>query len=371
MFLAGVYGRYAVEVEGEERPVMLWPESLMAVEGGLNADRSVYLLSALQIEAAWAAAQQVVISGATGNNAVFVNGRFEQVEREQVYRKVGELGRWLFSAEDGRWYVGSTAGKDARKTNPAGFAHSVASAGGMPPPAGAGRWKVGDGPPGRWVEQTLEVKVLSAAQAAFEPEPEHPTSHPALFGMLDAKAEMEGNAAQMESRGHPLPLLLHVLFLTTEFREMVLEWDGSVALSHPPPRESVVHQLQALFKSVQTGTPKTINGADLLSCSYLEIWNNNTAVKVLLEDGRRAADLTELWPNLLAALESTLPDAARLFGFRTLTTCECSRCNSIMYDGSADYPFEFRQLDVFAGDTSTTLDSLLTSRFSEHGTLIT
>ena len=41
VFLAGVYGRYAVEVEGEERPLNLRPESLMAVEGGLGGGEEV------------------------------------------------------------------------------------------------------------------------------------------------------------------------------------------------------------------------------------------------------------------------------------------------------------------------------------------
>ena len=49
----------------------------------------------VQVEAAWAAAAQVVLSGAAGPSAARVNGRFEQVERE-VYQKVGEPDRWLF-----------------------------------------------------------------------------------------------------------------------------------------------------------------------------------------------------------------------------------------------------------------------------------
>ena len=117
----------------------------------------------LQVEAAWVAAAQVVISGAVGPRADFVNGHFEQVEWE-VYRKVGEPDRWLFVDKDGEWMVGSTAGKDNRKTESAGWAHSVASAGGMPPPAGSGRWQVVDGN-GKWVEQTVEVELVSAAQA--------------------------------------------------------------------------------------------------------------------------------------------------------------------------------------------------------------
>ena len=118
----------------------------------------------LQVEAAWAAAQQVVISGATGPAAARVNGRYEQVERE-VYGKVGEPDLWLFVAIDGTWMVGPTAGKDGRKSKSAGWAQSVASAGGMSPPAGAGRWQVSDGKGGWLVEQTVEVEVLDAAQA--------------------------------------------------------------------------------------------------------------------------------------------------------------------------------------------------------------
>ena len=117
----------------------------------------------LQVEAAWAAAPaQVVISGAEGPNAASVNGRFEQVERG-VYRKVGEPGLWLFVAKKGTWSVGATAGKDARKTESAGWAHSVALAGRMPPPVGTGQWHVHDDT--KWAEQTLEVEVLDAAQA--------------------------------------------------------------------------------------------------------------------------------------------------------------------------------------------------------------
>ena len=110
----------------------------------------------LQVEAAWAAARQVVIRGATGESwepsAAAVNGLFEQVERE-VYRKVGEPDTWLFVSCKGKWVVGFTANKDDRKTESNGWAQSVASAVGMPPPAGAGRWKVWDNT--KWVEQTV------------------------------------------------------------------------------------------------------------------------------------------------------------------------------------------------------------------------
>ena len=95
-----------------------------------------------------------MIRGATGPSAVDVNGRFELAERE-VYRKVGEPDKWLFVCSDGEWMVGATASKDARKTKSNGWAHTVASAGGLPPPAGAGQWKVRDG--SDWVAQTVQV----------------------------------------------------------------------------------------------------------------------------------------------------------------------------------------------------------------------
>ena len=91
-------------------------------------------------------------------NAAKVKGRFEQVKRD-VYRKVGKPGKWLFVAKTGRrqtngkWMVGNTEWKEARGAAWP-WAHSVASAGGMPPPAGAGRWQVLAG--STWVEQTVE-----------------------------------------------------------------------------------------------------------------------------------------------------------------------------------------------------------------------
>ena len=42
------------------------------------------------------------------------------------------------------------------KTRSTGWAYSVVSAGGMPPPAGAGRWQVRDG--SKCVEQTIQIR---------------------------------------------------------------------------------------------------------------------------------------------------------------------------------------------------------------------
>ena len=79
-----------------------------------------------------------MIRGATGSSAAYANGRFELAERE-VYRKVGEPDQWLFVDSNGCWMVGNTENKDARKTKSSGRAHTVAPAGGLPPPAGVGQ----------------------------------------------------------------------------------------------------------------------------------------------------------------------------------------------------------------------------------------
>ena len=113
-----------------------------------------------------APAAAVVISGAAGPNAAVLNGRFEQVEWE-VYRKVGEPSRWLYVAKNDCWMVGDTGGKDKRRTVSFGTAHSLVKAAGMPPPAGAGRWKVRDS--GKWVEQTVKVRHAAEAVARFRP----------------------------------------------------------------------------------------------------------------------------------------------------------------------------------------------------------
>ena len=68
------------------------------------------------MEAAWAAARSVVVSGAAGLIAGLVNGRYEATADREVYAKVGDPGQWLFVDKDGDWTVGDTADKDARRT---------------------------------------------------------------------------------------------------------------------------------------------------------------------------------------------------------------------------------------------------------------
>ena len=104
---------------------------------------------------------------ATGSSAEYVNGRYEQTAEREVYRKLGDSGKWLFISKTGKWMVGSTASKDERKTKSTGWGETVAAAAGLPPTAGASvRWQVHDD--GNWVEQTVQVEMLDAAAVAAQ-----------------------------------------------------------------------------------------------------------------------------------------------------------------------------------------------------------
>ena len=61
----------------------------------------------------------------------------------EVYRKVGEPFRWLYVAKNDCWMVGNTRGKEQRRTHSFGAAHSLAKAGGQPPPAGRASGRCG------------------------------------------------------------------------------------------------------------------------------------------------------------------------------------------------------------------------------------
>eukprot|EP01050_Picozoa_sp_SAG11_P029798 SAG11_NODE_8534_length_1004_cov_1.662983_1_plen_334_part_11 len=139
----------------------------------LEAQRAV---EALEAEAAarrkaWAEAEAqaerwVVLGGAAGPNAETVNGRYEATVEREVYRKAGDASTWLFVTKTGKWMVGATADKDARKTRSSGWAHTVAPAGGRPPPAAAAvPWNVLCGK-GDWREQALRVELPSAVPSA-------------------------------------------------------------------------------------------------------------------------------------------------------------------------------------------------------------
>ena len=63
------------------------------------------------------APQQVIISGASGNNAAFVNGSFLCVDElyngRALYRKDGDPNAWLLYLKSSRWAVSTTADKVA------------------------------------------------------------------------------------------------------------------------------------------------------------------------------------------------------------------------------------------------------------------
>ena len=63
------------------------------------------------------APQRVIISGASGNNAAFVNGSFLCVDElyngRALYRKDGDPNAWLLYLKDSYWAVSTTADKVA------------------------------------------------------------------------------------------------------------------------------------------------------------------------------------------------------------------------------------------------------------------
>ena len=105
------------------------------------------------------APQQVIISGASGNNAAFVNGSFLCVDElyngRALYRKDGDPNAWLRYCLDSYWGVSTTANKVAN--NNICEAHSVNP--GMAFATGESLWKVAVD--GKLVEQKA-VRVSPA-----------------------------------------------------------------------------------------------------------------------------------------------------------------------------------------------------------------
>jgi len=122
------------------------------------------------LEDAWTAASAVVISGATGKNSEYVNGRFELVERE-VYSKVGDSYTWLFVGNADSWMVAETESKDTRKTKSVSVdgskidGHAVAGAYGQPPQSGAREWKLYDDTKEEWRTQTILIEHMKEDSA--------------------------------------------------------------------------------------------------------------------------------------------------------------------------------------------------------------
>ena len=74
------------------------------------------------------APQQVIISGASGNSAEFVNGSFlcvvdELYNGRALYQKVGDPNAWLLYLKRSTWAVSDTANKVAN--NNVSYAYSV------------------------------------------------------------------------------------------------------------------------------------------------------------------------------------------------------------------------------------------------------
>ncbi len=88
------------------------------------------------------APQQVIISGASGDSAEFVNGSFLCVDElyngRALYQKVGDPNAWLRYLKVSTWAVSDTADKVAN--NNICYAHSVN--GGMAFATGESLWNV-------------------------------------------------------------------------------------------------------------------------------------------------------------------------------------------------------------------------------------
>ena len=105
------------------------------------------------------APQQVIISGASGDNAAFVNGSFLCVDElyngRALYQKVGDPNAWLLYLKSSLWGVSSTEDKVAN--NNSSEAYSVIK--GMAFATGESLWK--EWVDGNWVEQKA-VRVSPA-----------------------------------------------------------------------------------------------------------------------------------------------------------------------------------------------------------------
>ncbi len=105
------------------------------------------------------APQQVIISGASGDNAAFVNGSFLCVDElyngRALYRKDGDPNAWLRYCLDSYWAVSDTANKVAN--NNICYAHSVNM--GMAFATGESLWNM-------WVDGKLvEQKAVRVSPA--------------------------------------------------------------------------------------------------------------------------------------------------------------------------------------------------------------
>ena len=89
------------------------------------------------------APQQVIISGASGNNAAFVNGSFLCVDElyngRALYQKVGDPNAWLRYLKDSTWAVSTTEDKVANNYSCKAYSVNM----GMAFATGESLWNVG------------------------------------------------------------------------------------------------------------------------------------------------------------------------------------------------------------------------------------
>ena len=88
------------------------------------------------------APQQVIISGASGNNAAFVNGSFLCVDElyngRALYQKVGDPNAWLRYLKDSTWAVSTTEDKVANNNSSEAYSVNM----GMAFATGESLWNV-------------------------------------------------------------------------------------------------------------------------------------------------------------------------------------------------------------------------------------
>ena len=104
----------------------------------------------------------VVLRGATGPNASYINGTYsptnEKANGAPVYVKVGDPARCLYKVTNGRWFATTVSDKDANKCT--GWACTVEV--GLAHPTLAKQWVVWDGE--TWAQQPVEASVMVSAR---------------------------------------------------------------------------------------------------------------------------------------------------------------------------------------------------------------
>ncbi len=100
----------------------------------------------------------VVLRGATGSTASFINGNYsptkEKANGQTVFMKVGDRTKCLYRGTDRGWWATDIEGKDANDIS--GFATTLVA--GLAHPTLAKGWMVGDDT--AWAQQPVEASVM-------------------------------------------------------------------------------------------------------------------------------------------------------------------------------------------------------------------